>query len=103
MIKEILIFALFAIYQTWSRHYIIETENKAEAGVNYNNAYADDYNYASDDAYMDYQKMTGKGIWLESTRKYIPISRMSPNHVQSGSSPGLIFSKKCTNPFAFFQ
>ena len=42
-------------------------------------------------------------IWLESTRKYIPISRMSPNHVQSGHSPGLIFSKKCTNPFAFFQ
>ena len=30
-------------------------------------------------------------IWLESTRKYIPISRMSPNHVQSRRSPGLIF------------
>ena len=42
-------------------------------------------------------------IWLESTRKYIPISRMPPNHVQSGGSPELIFSKKCTNPFAFFQ
>ena len=42
-------------------------------------------------------------LWLESTRKYIPISRMSPNHVQSGRSPGVIFSKKCTNPFAFFQ
>ena len=42
-------------------------------------------------------------IWLESTRKYSPISRMSPNHVQIGCSPGLIFSKKCTNLFAFFQ
>ena len=42
-------------------------------------------------------------IRLESTRKYIPISRMSPNHVQSRCSPELIFSKKCTNPFAFFQ
>ena len=42
-------------------------------------------------------------IWLESPRKYIPISRMSPNHVQSGRSPGLIFSKNCTNLFAFFQ
>ena len=42
-------------------------------------------------------------IWLESTRKYIPISRMSPNYVQSGRSPGQIFSNKCTNPFTFFQ
>ena len=32
-------------------------------------------------------------IWLESTVKYIPISRMSPNHVETGGSPGLIFSK----------
>ena len=62
MIKEILIFALFAIYQSGSRHYLIETENKAETGGDYNNAYAGDYNYAYDDAYMDYQKMTGKGI-----------------------------------------
>ena len=28
---------------------------------------------------------------------------MSPNHVQSEHSPGFIFSKNCTNPFAFFQ
>ena len=62
MIKEILIFALFAIYQSGSRQYLIETENKAETGGDYNDAYADDYNYAFDDAYMDYQKMTGKGI-----------------------------------------
>ena len=32
-------------------------------------------------------------IWLESTRKYIPISWMSPNHVQSGRSPGFIFKE----------
>ena len=44
-----------------------------------------------------------ENIWLESTRKYIPISQMSPNLVQSGRSPGIIFSKKGTNPFAFFQ
>ena len=30
-------------------------------------------------------------IWLESTRKYIPISRTSSNHVKSRDSPGLIF------------
>ena len=58
MIKEIFIFALFAIYQSGSLHYLIKTENKAETGGDY----ADDYNYAFDDAYMDYQKMTGKGI-----------------------------------------
>ena len=42
-------------------------------------------------------------IWLESARKYIPISRMSPNHVQSRGSLGLIFSKKYTNSLAFMQ
>ena len=41
-------------------------------------------------------------IWLESTRKYIPISRMSPNHVQSGRSPGFIFSKKITLNYSQF-
>ena len=61
MIKEILIFALLAIYQTGSRHYLIQTENKAEAGGDYNNADADEYN----DAYMDYygtRHTAGKGI-----------------------------------------
>ena len=29
-------------------------------------------------------------IWLESPRKYIPISRISPNHVQNGGSPEII-------------
>ena len=58
MIKEIIIFALFTIYQAGSRHYLIKTVNKAEAGDDY----ADDYNYAFDDAYLDYQKMTSKGI-----------------------------------------
>ena len=66
MIKEIFIFALFASYQSGSRHYLIETENKAETGGDYNNAYADDYNnaFAYDyyNAYMDYKKATGKGI-----------------------------------------
>ena len=42
-------------------------------------------------------------MWQESIRKYICISRMPPNLVQNGGSPGLIFSKKCINPFAFFQ
>ena len=60
MIKEILIFALFAIYQSGSRHYLIETGNETEAGADYNNAYSDDYNEAFDDAFMDYKKMTGK-------------------------------------------
>ena len=32
-------------------------------------------------------------IWLESLRKYIPISQMSPNHIQNGASPMLIFHK----------
>ena len=41
--------------------------------------------------------------WLESPIKYIPISCMSPNHVRSGASPGLIFSPNCLNPFVFFQ
>ena len=61
-------------------------------------------------AHKDWRKLLDKqewiwsmSIWLESTRKYIPISWMSQNHVQSERSPGLIFSKKCTNPFAFFQ
>ena len=44
---------------------------------------------------------TSNSIWLESTRKYIPIRLMSPNHVQSRHSPGVIFSKKCTNPCFF--
>ena len=61
MIKEILIFAVFAIYQAGSRHYLIETGEKTEAGLDYHNAYADDYNQAYDDAYMDYQKKPDKG------------------------------------------
>ena len=44
-----------------------------------------------------------KSIWLESSRKYIPISLMSPNHVQTGGSPELIFKKESMNPFASFQ
>ena len=32
-------------------------------------------------------------IRLESPEKYIPISQISPNHVQPGASPGLNFSK----------
>ena len=34
---------------------------------------------------------------------YQEVHHYSPNHVQSGGSPGLIFSNKRTNPFAFFQ
>ena len=41
-------------------------------------------------------------IWLESPRKYIPISRMSPNHAHSRASPGLNFSRNCTGPFTSF-
>ena len=37
------------------------------------------------------------------TRKYIPISRMSSNHVESGASPGILSSLNCLNPFVFFQ
>ena len=42
-------------------------------------------------------------MWLESPRKYIPISRMSPNHAHSRASPGLNFSRNCTGPFTSFQ
>ena len=41
--------------------------------------------------------------WLEPPRKYIPISRMSPNHAHSRASPGLNFSRNCTGPFTSFQ
>ena len=41
--------------------------------------------------------------WLESPRMYIPISQMSPNHVQSRASPGLIFSQNFLHPFVSFQ
>ena len=42
MIKVAYIVALFGIYQSGSRHYLIKTENKAEAGFDY----ADDYHEA---------------------------------------------------------
>ena len=48
-------------------------------------------------------KIIRQSLHFSKKGKYIPISRMSPNHVQSGRSPGVIFSKKCTNPFAFIQ
>ena len=31
------------------------------------------------------------------------FSKMSPNYVQTGGSPWLIFQKECMNPFASFQ
>ena len=52
---------------------------------------------------MDIIQISKNIIWLESTRKYIPSSQLSPNHVQSRRSPWVIFTKKCMNPFAFFQ
>ena len=42
-------------------------------------------------------------IRLESPEKYIPISQISPNHVQTGASPGLNFSKIFHEFFCVFS
>merc|ERR1712215_117880 len=55
MIKEIFIFAFFAFFQVRSRHFLIETEDNAEAGADYNDAYPD--YYAHNDGNEDYQSI----------------------------------------------
>ena len=50
--------------------------------------------------YSIWQK--SKAIWLESPRRYIPISRMSPNLAHSRASLRLIFSRNWTGPFTSF-
>ena len=48
-----------------------------------------------------HQRTLCRHIWLELTRTYIPIRRMSPKHAHSRTYHAVIFYRNCTGFFGF--
>ena len=54
--NEIFIFAFLAFCQVRSRHFLLKTKDRAEAGADYNDAYPTEYDYTNNYDNGDYQK-----------------------------------------------